>query len=181
MTSAPPVELRPSLRKVSQSYRSASISRISLAATLPQDSSTRPATSPQLQAKRASTGRFLTPTTTMPLPTTPACCTDNTSQIPIPTIKSRAIPQRGGQPSTRVRAVRKKIPTMKRACSRGMGSVVGLKIRDAVARRHTVSKASTSMQVMTTATISVGTLLGMVNLVLLGCPSLWWRLWSVLV
>ena len=173
MTSAPPVELRPSLRKVSQSYRSASISRISLAATLPQDSSARPATSPQLQAKRASTGRFLTPTTTMPLPTTPACCTDNTSQIPIPTIKSRAIPQRGGPRSTLVRVVRKKIPTMKRACSRGMDSVVGPKMRDAVARHHTVSKASTSMQVMIIARTSVGTLLEMVNLVLLGRPSLW--------
>lgn len=62
---------------------------------------------------------------------------------------------------------------MKRAYSHGTGLVVGPKIKDAVARRHTVSKASTSIQVMIIARISVGTLLEMVNLVLLGCPSLW--------
>ena len=59
----------------------------------------------------------------------------------------------------------------KKACSRGMGSVVGLKTRDAVARRHTVSKVSTSRQVTKIARISAGTLLDTGNLVLRGCPS----------
>ena len=60
---------------------------------------------------------------------------------------------------------------MKTVCSHGMDSVVGLKMREAVARRHTVSKVSTSRQVMKIE--SAGNLLGMGNLVLLGCPSLW--------